>query len=597
MATVEVQFGGKSGAVYELETNHDLVAVRTRSGGAVGEAKLSAASRRLLDRLEPVTQFADAGVEVFHVRSGRQTERDMVRVTLSAEKSIRFAGRVLADPVFEPDTPVSAVEPAAPNVKEPVLYSENLFVKFAPGQKASTARRVLSSRGLTVKREIESIDGAYFVKAPEGIGLAVFDLALQMLRTLESVELCHPELLRRRQFRAAFPQQWHLNRATVGGIRIDEHADVVNAWKLTKGKGVTIAVIDTGIDVDHEEFAARGKIVAPRDATIGSVHPGDARPVSSMENHGTACAGVACADGLHGASGVAPQAMLMPVRLTAGLGSQAEADAFAWAADNGADIISCSWGPMDGAWWDPSDPAHRAFVPLPDSTRLAIDHALTRGRRGKGCVICWAAGNGNESVDNDGYASHPGVIAVAACNDRGRRSAYSDTGQAVWCAFPSDDAELDAAGSLPRPAPAGGVWDEEHPAPRTPGIWTTDWSGPHGYNRGGSTAAGDAAGHYTNSFGGTSSATPGVAGVAALVLALNPGLRHEEVKDILKRGCDRIDKVKGQYDPGTGHSPLYGYGRVNAAKAVKLASRTVARRPRRVKPVKKPRAARLRAAS
>jgi len=580
MATVEVQYGGKSGAVYQLETNHDLVAVRTHSGGPVDEMNLSAASRRLFDRLEPVTRFLDAGVEVFHVRSGSESERDAVRVAFAAERTIRFAGRVLTDPVFEPDTPVSAVEPGA-MVKEPVLYSENLFVKFAPGEKASAVRRALSSRGLTARREIEYLPNAYFVKAPEGIGLAVFDLALHLLRTVAGVELCHPELLRPRQFRAAFPQQWHLKGTTVGGVRINAHADVVSAWKLSMGQGITIAVIDTGIDIDHEEFGTRAKIVSARDATAGSTRPGDPRPVGSVEKHGTACAGVACADGAKGASGVAPRARLMPIRLMAGLGSQSEADAFAWAADNGADVISCSWGPMDGDWWDASDPAHRSFVPLPDSTRLAIEYALAKGRGGKGCVICWAAGNGNESVDNDGYASHPGVIAVAACNDRGRRSAYSDTGQAIWCAFPSDDAELDATGSLPQPPPAGGVWGEDHPAPRTPGIWTTDWSGRNGYNRGGGTMGGDAAGHYTNSFGGTSSATPGVAGVAALVLALNPKLHHEEVKDILKRGCDRIDKVNAQYDPGTGHSPLYGYGRVNAAKAVKLASPGAPKRRRR----------------
>jgi len=46
------------------------------------------------------------------------------------------------------------------------------------------------------------------------------------------------------------------------------------------------------------------------------------------------------------------------------------------------------------------------------------------------------------------------------------------------------------------------------------------------------------------------------------------------VKDILRRACDRIDAANGQYDPSTGHSPLYGFGRVNAATAVKLASAT-----------------------
>jgi len=256
---------------------------------------------------------------------------------------------------------------------------------------------------------------------------------------------------------------------------------------------------------------------------------------------------VACANGQFGATGVAPGARLIPIRLASGLGSQAEAEAFVWAARNGADVISCSWGPADGAWWDPNDPAHRQVVPLPDSTRLAMDYAINQGRSGKGCVIVFAAGNGNESVDNDGYASYSRVIAVAACNDQSKRSAYSDFGQAVWCSFPSNDG---------RPS-------------LTPGIWTTDRSGGLGYNQG-TTQKGDPSGHYSNSFGGTSSACPGVAGVAALVVARNPALRWDQVREILRQSCIRIDTAGGSYD-ADGHSPLYGYGRVSARKAVELA--------------------------
>ena len=573
MATVQVQFGGRAGRTYALETNGDLVAIRTRDRGPVEEALLSAGARRLLDGLETVTRFPEAGVEVFHVRDGSIATRDAVRATFTPEPAIRFAGRVLADPVFSPRAPVPAVTPGAATLKEPVLYSENLFVKFAPTETTARARRVLAAHGLTVKRQIDYLPNAYFVEAVEGIGLAVFDVALDLLRNVRNVELCHPELLRPRQFRGAFPQQWHLKAARIGGVAINNHSSVAAAWRRTKGRGVTIAVIDTGIDIDHEEFRSAGKIVSPRDATEGTGDVDDPRPQSrGEEKHGTACAGVACANGSKGASGVAPAARLMPIRLMSGLGSQGEADAFAWATDHGADVISCSWGPSDGDWWDASDPAHRAFVPLPDNTRLAIEHALTNGRGGKGCVICWAAGNGNESVDNDGYASYPGVIAVGACNDSGVRSVYSDTGEALWCAFPSDDSDMAAVDVSPGPAPVGGVWDVDHPAPTTSGIWTTDWSGGPGYNRGGNTIAGDRKGHYTNSFGGTSSATPGVAGVAALVIALQPALRHEEVRDILKRACDRVDPVHGRYEPTTGHSPLYGYGRLNAAKAVALAA-------------------------
>nr|MDQ4041873.1 S8 family serine peptidase [Actinomycetota bacterium] len=182
-----------------------------------------------------------------------------------------------------------------------------------------------------------------------------------------------------------------------------------------------------------------------------------------------------------------------------------------------------------------------------DSSRLAIDFAVERGRLGRGCVIAWAAGNGNEDVGNDGYAGYDKVIAVAACNDTGTRSAYSDFGDAVWCAFPSNDFD----------------------GPLTPGIWTTDRSGVEGYNSG-DESLGDAGGDYTNSFGGTSSACPGVAGVVGLMLARNPELTPQEVKAILRETSDRIDEAGGDYD-SQGHSRLYGFGRVNARRAVEAA--------------------------
>jgi subtilisin family serine protease len=383
----------------------------------------------------------------------------------------------------------------------------------------------------------------------------VFEIAEELLEISE-VEYCHPETVRKRCRRRAFPQQWHLKAARVDGKNVTAHAHVTSAWRLSTGKGITIAILDDGVDLDHPEFAGKGKIVAPRDVTQDRADPRPGRD----GDHGTACAGVACAAGNHGASGVAPDARLMPIRLASPLGSMNEAEAFVWAADHGADVISCSWGPEDGAWWNDADPIHRQRVSLPDSTRLAIDHAASRGRAGKGCVILFAAGNGNESVDNDGYASYAKVIAVAACNDTSKRSVYSDFGSAVWCAFPSNDFEDSA---------------RRHPKPRTDGIWTTDRSGHTGYNAGGNTARGDLEGNYTNEFGGTSSACPGVAGVAALVLARNPALTSDQIRKILRQTADRIDRRKGRYD-ANGHSPFYGYGRVNALAAVRAATKPIA---------------------
>ncbi len=524
------RYGGKRGKKRKLKQSRDILAVRSARRVPLARLPLSADASRLIQSLEPIAAFPAAGVEV--LRCGPGMDRNKARTRLSSEDALRFAGRVLIDP----------------KSAKPVLYTENLFVKFADTVSTTDLKRILRKHKLTVKRPLTYASNAFFVGARSGIGQTVFELAMTVLESPE-VQLCHPELVREASFRGAFPGQWHLKAMRIDNQSINQHAAVEAAWATSRGDGIRIAVIDDGMDVQHEEFRSSDKIVAPRDVTRGTDDPSP----GSFDNHGTACAGVACADGFHGASGVAPGAQLMPIRLQSGLGSQAEADAFIWAAQNGADVISCSWGPVDGKWWDPDDPAHQQRVALPDSTRLAIDWAIENGRNGLGCVITWAAGNGNESADNDGYASYDKVIAVAASNDRGTRSGYSDFGQAVWCAFPSNDV-ADA---------------------RTPGIWTTDRTGADGYNTG-SADAGDPAGHYTNSFGGTSSACPGAAGVAALVLARNPALRWDQVKDILKRCADKIDPDDGQYDE-TGHSPLYGYGRLNAKRAVSLAQPATAR--------------------
>mgnify|MGYP001424798194 CR=1 FL=1 len=526
------RLGGKAGGRYSLQPGDEFVVVRTRSRRPLDVALQSRAARAALGDFEPVHRFYHAGVEVF--RYGRRAraarERGRMRAVLKKEPDVQFAGRVLVDP----------------RSRRPVLYTENFFVKFERDVSASGCRRLLTEYGLQIKRELEYARNGYFVQAAEGTGQTVFAIADRLLRN-KDVELCHPELVRQLGRRAAFPQQWHLKKTTIGATVYDAHASVEAAWPLSQGEGTTVAIIDDGVDIDHEEFASSGKIIAPRDVTRRT---DNSRP-GSRDNHGTACAGVALANGFHGASGVAPKARLMPIRCASALGSQAEADGFFWAASHGADVISCSWGPEDGDWWDPNDPKHKTVAPLPDSTRLAIEWAIANGRNGKGCVITFAAGNGNESVDNDGYASFDKVIAVAACHARGKKSSYSDFGKAVWCSFPSSDGELSV-----------------------PGIWTTDRSGTAGYNSG-QTSRGDAAGNYANDFGGTSSACPGVAGVAALILARNPALRWDEVRDLLKRACDQIDKADGNYDV-RGHSPLYGYGRVNAKRAVELAAPVVA---------------------
>jgi hypothetical protein len=518
--------GGKNGKKVALQESSDRVVVRTRNARPLTEAVFSNEGKETLDYFNVEAEFPEADITILKTKEEKAEPslRDRARSTLKNEPELRFAGRVLED-----------VES-----KKPVLYTENIFIKFYDNIKADTCEKIISEHKLVIKQKLDFAKNSYFVGAPENTGLQVFEIAGKLLAKKE-VELCHPELIRKKSLKAFHPGQWHLMAATINGIQVNANVKADRAHQMTLGDGVTIAVIDDGVDIDHSEFNLPGKVIDSRDVTFNSNDP---RPKFSSEKHGTACAGVAAAAGVN-ASGVAPKAKLMPIRLSSNLGSIAEANAFKWAVDHGADIISCSWGPEDGDWFDLADPTHTIPVDLPDSTRLAIDDAVTRGRNGKGCIIFFAAGNGNEDVRFDGYASYANVIAVAACNDTNKRSVYSDFGDAVWCAFPSSDQGFAAF---------------NHPNPVTSGIFTTDRRGLSGY----------AGGDYTNTFGGTSSACPGAAGTAALILSANNDLTWQQVKNIIKQTCEKIDTANGQYD-AQGHSKFYGHGRIDAEKAVQRA--------------------------
>ncbi|MGB8490607.1 MAG: S8 family serine peptidase [Bacteroidales bacterium] len=521
-------YGGKNGRKHTLQESTDLIAVRTRNSMDLKSAVISEKGRNILRDLDLVLEFPEADVSVFRTREtgkNRLSARNRLASQLREEPELRFAGKVLVDPESQ----------------SLVLYTENIFIKFFDEIAAGVCKEVLEQNHLKIKQRPDYARNAYFVSTPENTGLKVFEIANALLE-MKEVELCHPELIRKRGLKKINPGQWHLADTEINGVKIKASVKADAAHKLSVGENVVIALIDDGFDIDHPEFNSPGKVIFPKDITSDSNDP---RPRNPYNNHGTACAGVALASGLI-ASGVAPGATLLPVRLSSSLGSIAEANAFKWATDHGADIISCSWGPVDGDWSDPDDPLHTSRVDLPDSTRLAMEYAVSSGRNGKGCIITFAAGNGNEDCGFDGYASFEKVIAVSACNDTNRRSVYSDYGDNVWCAFPSSDFGYRPFG---------------HPAPLTNGIFTTDRLGEAGY---------DPNGDYTDSFGGTSSSCPGVAGTAALILSVNPDLTWKEVKQTIKVTVTKIDKQGGRYD-NDGHSPFYGYGKVDAEAAVRLA--------------------------
>jgi len=345
----------------------------SKKSGTLAQLPVSALARRAFQPLQLMARDIEAGVEVFRCSAAKQQVkkvRDAIRTRLKKEEGVRFSGRVLKEG----------------KNGEPFVYTENIFIQFLPGTTIATCRKILRSMDLKIKSELTYSSRSFFVEAKEGIGKKIFSIAKKLLKHPD-VLLCHPKLVRPLGKKIAFEKQWHLSKSRINGNFINQHANVEAAWALSQDENTVIAIIDDGVDIHHEEFAGSGKVLAARDFTrnINSATPG------TDDNHGTACAGVACANGVHSASGVAPKARLMPLRLRSFLGSQSEAEAFQWAADHGADVISCSWGPSDGRWWDSSDPMHNQVVSLPDSTRLAIDYATTNGRNGKGCVITWAS--------------------------------------------------------------------------------------------------------------------------------------------------------------------------------------------------------------
>lgn len=434
-------------------------------------------------------------------------------------------------------------------VAEPLVLTDEIVVQFQKGLSRPALRRLCRERGMELVEPVPGLENGYLCRVTRGAGENALKVANRLVEE-GLAPAAEPNFLRRMARRLPrpplrnpesaipndplFPRQWHLENTGRNGARRGADVKALEAWKVIRGsRRITLAVIDDGFDLGHPDLTGRGKIIAPYD--FGEEDP-DPSP-GLRDAHGTACAGVATAVGGNrlGVTGIAPGCRLMPLRIPLdGLDEAAIARAFRWAADRGADVLSCSWGPADGTG---------VKEPLPLIVKAAIDQAVGKGRKGRGCVICFAAGNGDEPVELDGYASYPKVIAVAATTDQDRRAWYSDYGKAISVAAPS----------------SGG----------RNGIWTTDVRGRRGYNP---------RDDWTGDFGGTSAACPLVAGTAALVLSVNPGLTAREVRDVLQSTADKVDPQGGRYD-ARGWSPYYGYGRVNAARAVREAKRR--KRPRR----------------
>ena len=399
-----------------------------------------------------------------------------------------------------------------------------------------------------------------------------------------------------------YKYQWHLNNtgqtnfATTAGSSGEDLTVSSQIVAGRTGAGVVVAVVDSGLELAHEDLAANIVSDGSHDF-VGN--DSDPTPSASGGDHGTSVAGIIAAVGWNnkGVRGVAPAASLKGfnflasttyANFTSALGGETYS--------NDVDIFNGSYG------------TYRRYLGSLDLAPALAIYSLKDLRAGKGAVLVKSAGN-EFSADSDywadlfcgtsaglGFSCHdanldpdhtrPEVIVVGALAADGKRASYSSVGSSLWVSAPGgeygkDGDHISASGVSLEPAimttdlstcSKGYVSSNES---RNYNIFD-DYSAPHAEN---------ASCDYVSTFNGTSSAAPNVSGVVALMLEANPNLTWRDVKHILATTSVQKDSSIAAVQLGgiTYHDWIvnsaglkfhnyYGYGAVDANAAVTAAA-------------------------
>jgi hypothetical protein len=365
-------------------------------------------------------------------------------------------------------TPVTREDPFVPG---------RVLVKFRSNIGLDQARQIVAALGAREADELPAT-GVLVLDLPEQADEAAFANALQRRPEVEFAEL--DRILKPADVTPNDP--WFANWE--GHLR---RIQAPTAWSTTVGSSnVVIAILDTGVDANHEDLA--GKIVPGWNTYNNNSSTTD------VSGHGTAVAGTAAAASNNGVgvASVCWSCRIMPMRVSDMTGYatySSIASGLTWAADHGARVANISYIVSDSS---------------------AVTSAA-QYFQGKGGVVTSSAGNYStfsNSPDN------PYILTVSATDQFDVIYSYSNTGKNIDVAAPGDS-------------------------------FSTQMGG--GYV----------------STGGTSYSAPIVAGVAALVMAVNPQLSGDQVQNIVKQSADDLGAA--------GWDPIYGSGRVNAARAVSMA--------------------------
>ena len=311
-----------------------------------------------------------------------------------------------------------------------------------------------------------------------------------------------------------FGSLWGLNNTQYPDIDIN----ACDAWQITQGEGIKVAVFDNRVDINHNDL--KNNILTDKYYDIATKAPTDpnATPIIENPDHGTHVAGIIAAiknNNLQ-VAGVAPSSKLMRVNFLSlpyncPILMELCSRGMSWAWQNGADVINNSWGipRVNG----------RVYTHMLED---AINEALTNGRNGKGTVIVFAAGNDSQEVDYPAY-SNPDIICVGSMNRYGEVSGFSNIGNDLDVVAPGEE------------------------------ILSTMLDNGIGYLR------------------GTSMAAPYVSGIAALILSLNPNLTQKQVAILIEQTAKKIGNYDYNIEPSRqngGWNTNAGYGLVDAYAAV-----------------------------
>lgn len=379
-------------------------------------------------------------------------------------------------------------------------------------------KEALSALGVRAVRPLMRAAGLWLVEDEgEGDGLDVA-ARLALRRGSEAagtsrarLREAYPDLyLRRRALKdpyvpddPKFPGQWFF-----------KNLNMPEAWSYTKGDpSVSVVVVDSGCDAKHADIAS--KMDPGKDVVDGDDDPSFV--AGEADNaHGTACAGLigAVTNNKDGIAGGCPECRLRCVRLLGDMATPVSADiaAFTFALETDAAVVSNSWGFVDP-------------IPVPNGLKTAINTVFDTGRGGKGAVVVFAAGNEARVVGDDEVLGVRGVLGVGAINNLDEETPFTNTGNSVDLVAPT-------------------------------GTSTTDISGADGYD----------SGDYTGLFGGTSSACPVAASIAALLVSAAPEKTSAEIVDALIKTARPAPYAQPD---ANGHDQVFGYGIIDPVPALK----------------------------